>query len=106
MATNREELQLHMRRVSNSMLTLGNTLLDTRLIPVRALLRQEKYPEAIEVLEVLLDEFMSRYGTEHPLVWKLWLELGEIYQLNGDDAEVERCLMAASQIMRSVSGEQ
>jgi hypothetical protein len=99
----KEEMLFRMRQVSNSMDKLGSTLLQTRLIAPHGLMSRGNYAEAIDLTEVVLDEFMAKFGCEHILVMKIWVELAEMHRLSGNKHEAAQCLAEASEIMKKLA---
>jgi hypothetical protein len=98
----KEEMLFRMRQISTSMERLGSTLLQTRLIAPHGFMARGSYCEAIDLTEVVLDEFMAKYGCEHMLVMKIWVELAEMHRLDGNRHEAAQCLSEVSQILKKL----
>jgi hypothetical protein len=88
MASVRPGNTAQLERTSQALLRLLSTALDNRLILPRALARSGRHDEAIDAVEIILDEVAASFGMQHPATLKVCLELAQIYRLAGrpDDA--------------------
>jgi hypothetical protein len=106
MATENIRYTNEFQKTSQALLKLLSTAVENRMIIPRSLVRSGRHEEAIDAVEIVLDEVAASFGLQHPATLKVCLELAEIYRLAGrpDEAadwvriaaEGARCTLRAS----------